>query len=68
MYHSKWIDNYLCGDWLHMSHDKYWFHVKIGKHLVIIYVYLWLQGVPYNHTNMSFILFHCNDLIHSVAT
>ena len=37
-----------------------------GKHLVIVYVYLWLQAVPHNCIDILSIQLHCNDLIHSV--
>ena len=36
------------------------------KNLVIVYVYLWLQAVPYDCANILSIQLHFNDLIHSV--
>ena len=39
---------------------------NFGEHLVIIYVYLWLQAVPYDCTNIAYVWLHCNDIIHNV--
>ena len=36
------------------------------KHLVIVYVCLWLQAAPYNCIDILSIQLHYNDLIHSV--
>ena len=52
-----------------MSHDKINIDVmqnNFGEHLVIVYVYLWLQAVPHNCTNIAYIWLNCNDIIHNV--
>ena len=38
-----------------MSHNEYQYHTKkLGKWLVVVYVYLWLQAMPYDCTNITF--------------
>ena len=51
---------------LNMSCYEHSFCVR--KCLVIIYVYLCLQAVSYDCTNMVTIQLHCNDLIDSEIT